>query len=56
MQNEVSNWGALDDVVMGGVSQSSFKRSDSGNHAVFSGRVSATNNGGFASVGPSASS
>lgn len=41
-------WGAVDDVVMGGVSQSSL-RLDS-KRAVFSGNVSTDNNGGFASV------
>ena len=41
-------WGALDDVVMGGVSASSF--SVEGNKGLFSGNVSTENNGGFASV------
>jgi uncharacterized protein YbjT (DUF2867 family) len=41
-------WGAVDDVVMGGVSQSNFRLLD--NKAVFSGIVSTDNNGGFASV------
>lgn len=41
-------WGALDDVVMGGVSASGF--SVEGNKGVFSGNVSTENNGGFASV------
>ena len=41
-------WGALDDVVMGGVSASNFKIV--GNVAVFSGNVSTDNNGGFTSV------
>lgn len=45
-------WGPLDDVVMGGVSESSFARMQSGSEAVFSGRVSSANNGGFASVSP----
>ena len=35
---------------MGGVSESSFARMQSGSEAVFSGRVSSANNGGFASV------
>ena len=35
---------------MGGVSQSRFTRVQSGAEAVFSGSVSAANNGGFASV------
>jgi hypothetical protein len=41
-------WGAVDDVVMGGISQSNIKIT--GNKAVFSGIVSTENNGGFASV------
>ncbi|NJM87125.1 MAG: NAD(P)H-binding protein [Hydrococcus sp. RU_2_2] len=41
-------WGAVDDVVMGGVSESSIRFI--GNCAVFSGNVSVANNGGFASV------
>lgn len=41
-------WGAVDDVVMGGVSQSNLKLAQS--KAVFSGNVSTANNGGFASV------
>lgn len=41
-------WGAVDDVVMGGVSSSGM--SWQGGVAVFSGRVSTDNSGGFASV------
>lgn len=41
-------WGAVDDIVMGGVSQSQI--SLGGNRAIFSGNVSIANNGGFASV------
>lgn len=41
-------WGAVDDVVMGGVSQSSIRLAD--NRAIFAGIVSTDNNGGFASV------
>jgi hypothetical protein len=41
-------WGALDDVVMGGVSDSSIRVGDG--VAIFSGRVSTENSGGFASV------
>ncbi|HLP90441.1 MAG TPA: CIA30 family protein [Nostocaceae cyanobacterium] len=41
-------WGALDDVVMGGVSESSLQVLDS--YAVFTGNVSTANSGGFASV------
>ncbi len=43
-----SIWGAVDDVVMGGVSESGMRLV--GNRAVFSGNVSTANNGGFASV------
>ena len=41
-------WGAVDDVVMGGVSQSRIQLAD--NKAIFVGNVSTENNGGFASV------
>jgi uncharacterized protein YbjT (DUF2867 family) len=41
-------WGAVDDVVMGGVSQSNLRLTS--NRAIFSGVVSTDNNGGFASV------
>ena len=41
-------WGAVDDVVMGGVSQSNIRLGE--NKAIFSGIVSTDNNGGFASV------
>lgn len=41
-------WGAVDDVVMGGVSNSSMHLAN--NRAVFRGIVSTENNGGFASV------
>lgn len=41
-------WGAVDDVVMGGVSESSIRLEQ--DRAVFSGNVSTANNGGFASV------
>jgi hypothetical protein len=41
-------WGAIDDVVMGGVSQSKIRLAD--NKAIFTGVVSTDNNGGFASV------
>lgn len=41
-------WGALDDVVMGGVSSSSLQQQD--DVAVFTGYVSTANSGGFASV------
>ncbi|MEO0688352.1 MAG: CIA30 family protein, partial [Cyanobacteria bacterium J06649_11] len=46
---EVKNvWGVIDDVVMGGVSQSNIQLSSG--KAVFFGNVSTDNNGGFASV------
>ena len=41
-------WGAVDDVVMGGVSQSGIRLV--GDRAIFSGNVSTANNGGFASI------
>ncbi|MEB3225954.1 MAG: CIA30 family protein [Synechococcus sp.] len=41
-------WGAVDDVVMGGVSQSQLRLTPTG--ALFAGFVSTDNNGGFASV------
>ncbi|HEY9858285.1 MAG TPA: CIA30 family protein [Candidatus Obscuribacterales bacterium] len=41
-------WGAVDDVVMGGVSQSEMRLSDSS--ALFIGNVSTANSGGFASI------
>ena len=41
-------WGAVDDVVMGGVSESTIRLVD--NTALFSGNVSTANSGGFASV------
>jgi len=41
-------WGAVDDVVMGGVSQSQIRLAD--DRAIFTGIVSTDNNGGFASV------
>lgn len=41
-------WGAVDDVVMGGVSQSSIQLSE--NAALFTGNVSTDNSGGFVSV------
>ncbi|GAB2267256.1 hypothetical protein Dimus_002241 [Dionaea muscipula] len=48
-------WGALDDVVMGGVSRSTFQIDQMGNEhgrptGVFQGIVSTTNNGGFTSI------
>jgi len=42
------SWGAVDDVVMGGVSESTIRLID--NAALFTGNVSTANSGGFASV------
>ncbi len=47
--SEVDAWRAIDDRVMGGLSQSRLRR-DSQGHAVFEGEVSLKRNGGFASV------
>ncbi len=41
-------WGAVDDVVMGGVSESGLMKTIEG--ALFTGNVSTDNSGGFASV------
>ncbi len=47
-EDDLSAWGALDDVVMGGVSQGRlFKQAE---QAVFAGNVSTNNSGGFSSV------
>ncbi|WCJ27243.1 NAD(P)-binding Rossmann-fold superfamily protein [Euphorbia peplus] len=48
-------WGALDDVVMGGVSQSNFEINTTGGEnggpaGIFKGNVSTANNGGFTSI------
>lgn len=43
-----ATWGAVDDVVMGGISESRIRLTDG--YAVFSGDVSTENSGGFASV------
>jgi len=43
-----ATWGAVDDVVMGGVSESGIRLADG--YALFSGNVSTDNSGGFASV------
>lgn len=45
----VTEWGAIDDRVMGGVSSSRL-RYDAAGHAIFEGNVSLERNGGFASV------
>lgn len=46
--NDLKDWGAVDDVVMGGVSESTLRFI--GFAALFSGSVSTANSGGFASV------
>lgn len=48
IDNLPQTWGAVDDVVMGGVSASSLMRTIEG--ALFTGNVSTANSGGFASV------
>ena len=45
----VNAWHAIDDRVMGGISQSTLRQDPAG-HAVFEGTVSMERNGGFASV------
>ncbi|MEL6468505.1 MAG: CIA30 family protein [Cyanobacteria bacterium J06623_4] len=47
---DLSVWGALDDVVMGGVSQGRIFTAAEPRHAVFAGNVSTDNSGGFSSV------
>lgn len=47
-QNLQDTWGAVDDVVMGGVSASEIKQEEKA--ALFTGTVSTANSGGFASV------
>lgn len=47
--SDLSNWSVVDDVVMGGRSDGKFELNESG-HAVFQGKVSLENNGGFSSV------
>jgi hypothetical protein len=46
---DISSWNVIDDVVMGGKSVGNFKINDEGN-AIFYGKVSLENNGGFSSV------
>ena len=48
-QSDISNWNNINDVVMGGKSNSTFALNDAG-FGVFSGRVSLENNGGFSMV------
>lgn len=47
-EEKSSKWIVVDDVVMGGVSNGDF--STNNDYAVFSGRVSTANNGGFSSI------
>jgi len=47
--SNLNNWTVVDDVVMGGRSDGHFEINQDGN-AVFQGRVSLENNGGFSSV------
>lgn len=46
---DMSDWYIVDDVVMGGRSEGEMRLTDEGN-AIFEGRVSLENNGGFSSV------
>ncbi|TXD54345.1 MULTISPECIES: CIA30 family protein [unclassified Polaribacter] len=47
--SNISSWKVVDDVVMGGRSQGTFKVNENGN-GLFSGEVSLENNGGFSSL------
>lgn len=47
--SDISAWRVVDDVVMGGRSQGSFRLNENGN-GLFSGDVSLENNGGFSSL------
>ena len=49
VNSDMGDWIIVDDVVMGGRSNGHMKLSDQGN-AIFEGRVSLENNGGFSSV------
>lgn len=46
---DLSNWRVVDDVVMGGRSDGQFEINEKGN-AIFHGKVSTENNGGFSSI------
>lgn len=48
-ESDISDWRIVNDGVMGGLSSSTFVLNDQG-QAVFSGKVSLENNGGFSSV------
>jgi NADH dehydrogenase [ubiquinone] 1 alpha subcomplex assembly factor 1 len=47
--SDLTDWAVVDDVVMGGRSDGNFELNESG-HAVFQGKVSLENNGGFSFV------
>ncbi|WP_044404182.1 CIA30 family protein [Lacinutrix sp. Hel_I_90] len=47
--SDLSNWRIVDDVVMGGRSNGYFSINEDG-HAIFRGKISLENNGGFSSV------
>lgn len=47
--SDLANWNIVDDVVMGGRSDGGLRINDEG-HAVFQGKVSLENNGGFSSL------
>lgn len=47
--SNISNWVVIDDVVMGGASNGTFKLNNNGN-GVFEGNISLENNGGFSSL------
>lgn len=48
-ESDISNWIVVDDVVMGGHSNGSFKLNSEG-YGVFEGNISLENNGGFSSL------
>jgi len=47
--SDLTNWYVVDDRVMGGISRGTLSINDQG-HAVFKGKVSLDNNGGFSSI------
>lgn len=49
LKSDISSWYVINDVVMGGMSSSSFKLNEDG-FGCFQGRVSLENNGGFSSL------
>lgn len=48
-KSDITNWDGVDDVVMGGKSNSTFHLNDAG-LGIFSGKISLENNGGFSMV------